>query len=51
VIKIGCYEAFKKSNTIKDEAMTAKDEVIAMLKEIKDEAMTAKDEVIAMLKL
>jgi hypothetical protein len=32
-MKIGCYEAFKKSNNIKDEAMTAKDGVIAMLKE------------------
>ena len=31
--KIGCYEAFKKSNKIKDEAMTANDEDIAMLKE------------------
>ena len=31
-MKTGCYEAFKKSNKIKDESMTAKDEVIAMLK-------------------
>jgi hypothetical protein len=32
-MKIGCHEAFRKSNTIKDEAMTANDKVIAMLKE------------------
>jgi hypothetical protein len=32
-MKIGCYETFKKRNKIKDEAMTEKDEVIAMLKE------------------